>query len=104
MRHDRLTQRPAVEIARPLAGERLQRARQVRLANDPPERNGGLPASVVLRPAVVERGLGPQQRNLLVDPVLSALCYQRTHPGMSVIASWALGLADTDKLHSVIYL
>jgi hypothetical protein len=36
--------------------------------------------------------------------VLSALCYQRTHPGMSVIASWALGRAVTERLHSVIYL
>ena len=59
MRNDRLAERATVEVARSLARQRLQRARQVRLANDLPERHGRRPAGVVLRPSRVERRLAP---------------------------------------------
>ena len=67
MRNDHLAERAAVEVARSVARKCLQCARQVRLANDLPERHRRRPTGVVLRPVVIERGLGPQQRDVLVE-------------------------------------
>jgi hypothetical protein len=67
MRNDHLAERAAVEVARSVARKCLQCARQVRLANDLPERHGRRPTGVILRPVVIERSLAPQQRDVLIE-------------------------------------